>query len=225
MAVDPGGDSQQETPQTWNKYLYVRDNPLRFTDPTGQLTSNQVEEYGKKMTETGEMISKVGGGVALGGLCLAGPVGAEPGLAMAGAGGALTVGGDIVSTAANYKSGDNWTALAKDTATLVLGKGVEEVAASAAKALSVSGRKAAAFVSTVFEVFSSASGSQSDQQETGGAQPASGASGGGTSRPLQMNPVGGGQPGLTSVDREIQGMRDRANAGPGPRKSSSADKK
>jgi len=27
--------SHEEDPQTWNKYVYARDNPMRYTDPTG----------------------------------------------------------------------------------------------------------------------------------------------------------------------------------------------
>jgi RHS repeat-associated protein len=35
MAVDPGEDSALEDPQSWNKYAYVRNNPLRSIDPDG----------------------------------------------------------------------------------------------------------------------------------------------------------------------------------------------
>jgi RHS repeat-associated protein len=35
MAVDPGDDTRRENPQSWNKYEYVRNNPLRLVDPHG----------------------------------------------------------------------------------------------------------------------------------------------------------------------------------------------
>jgi len=36
MAVDPGDDTALEDPQSWNKYAYVRNNPLKFIDPNGE---------------------------------------------------------------------------------------------------------------------------------------------------------------------------------------------
>lgn len=37
MSVDPLGKSEKlEDPQTWNRYSYVLNNPLRYTDPDGQ---------------------------------------------------------------------------------------------------------------------------------------------------------------------------------------------
>jgi RHS repeat-associated protein len=35
MAVDPGDDTALEDPQSWNKYAYVRNNPINHTDPKG----------------------------------------------------------------------------------------------------------------------------------------------------------------------------------------------
>jgi len=38
MAVDPGDDTALGNPQTWNKYVYVRNNPLIAIDPNGRDT-------------------------------------------------------------------------------------------------------------------------------------------------------------------------------------------
>ena len=35
MAVDPGNDTRLENPQSWNKYTYVRNNPIAYVDPYG----------------------------------------------------------------------------------------------------------------------------------------------------------------------------------------------
>jgi RHS repeat-associated protein len=36
MAVDPGDDTDLEDPQSWNKYAYVRNNPVGHDDPNGK---------------------------------------------------------------------------------------------------------------------------------------------------------------------------------------------
>jgi RHS repeat-associated protein len=36
QSPDPGKDTELEDPQSWNKYSYVRNNPILFTDPDGQ---------------------------------------------------------------------------------------------------------------------------------------------------------------------------------------------
>ncbi len=35
LSVDPGFDAQPHTPQSWNLYAYVRNNPVNAVDPTG----------------------------------------------------------------------------------------------------------------------------------------------------------------------------------------------
>lgn len=36
MAVDPGDDTTADNPQSWNKYAYVRNNPIALLDPDGR---------------------------------------------------------------------------------------------------------------------------------------------------------------------------------------------
>jgi len=43
LSVDPVGGSPQ-SPQSWNRYTYVRGNPLKYTDPTGEITAAVIAE-------------------------------------------------------------------------------------------------------------------------------------------------------------------------------------
>jgi uncharacterized protein RhaS with RHS repeats len=43
LSVDPAGGSPK-FPQSWNRYAYVRGNPLKYTDPTGELTAAGIAE-------------------------------------------------------------------------------------------------------------------------------------------------------------------------------------
>ena len=38
MSVDLGDDTSRGVPQSWNKYVYVRNSPLMFLDPNGEAT-------------------------------------------------------------------------------------------------------------------------------------------------------------------------------------------
>jgi uncharacterized protein RhaS with RHS repeats len=44
MAVDPGNDTNPEHPQTWNRYAYVRNNPLSNRDPDGRQAEELAAE-------------------------------------------------------------------------------------------------------------------------------------------------------------------------------------
>ena len=36
LSVDPGDDTDLDDPQSWNKYAYIKNNPLKFFDDTGE---------------------------------------------------------------------------------------------------------------------------------------------------------------------------------------------
>ena len=37
VSVDPAGSADKREPQSWNRYSYVRNNPVRFVDPDGRV--------------------------------------------------------------------------------------------------------------------------------------------------------------------------------------------
>jgi hypothetical protein len=41
MAVDPGGDTALDDPQSWNKYTYAKNNPIVYVDLDGKEASPQ----------------------------------------------------------------------------------------------------------------------------------------------------------------------------------------
>jgi RHS repeat-associated protein len=43
VSVDPIGGSPGGDPQAWNPYSYVRNNPVRYTDPTGKKTDTELD--------------------------------------------------------------------------------------------------------------------------------------------------------------------------------------
>jgi prolyl-tRNA synthetase len=46
LAVDPGNDTELGDPQSWNKYAYVRNNPIKFLDPNGEEKFVIMGSYG-----------------------------------------------------------------------------------------------------------------------------------------------------------------------------------
>jgi uncharacterized protein RhaS with RHS repeats len=38
LSVDPGADNERGAPQSWNAYVYVRNDPISATDPTGKFS-------------------------------------------------------------------------------------------------------------------------------------------------------------------------------------------
>lgn len=49
LSVDPGKDTELENPQSWNKYAYTRNNPLRWKDPTGKKIEGK---YGNDIADS-----------------------------------------------------------------------------------------------------------------------------------------------------------------------------
>lgn len=56
--MDPGDDSALEDSQSWNKYTYVRNNPLAFIDPNGEevtyVNTPEVQQQKAIVEEVGQ---------------------------------------------------------------------------------------------------------------------------------------------------------------------------
>ncbi|MEW5980350.1 MAG: RHS repeat-associated core domain-containing protein [Acidobacteriota bacterium] len=52
-STDPviSGPHKLNDPKNWNLYVYARNNPLRFTDPTGEIIEEQIDDEYKKRYE------------------------------------------------------------------------------------------------------------------------------------------------------------------------------
>ena len=51
---DPlGASANPARPQSWHRYIYSYNNPLRFTDPTGMIAGDYVDEDGKRIGSDG----------------------------------------------------------------------------------------------------------------------------------------------------------------------------
>jgi RHS repeat-associated protein len=115
MAVDPGDDTAPEDPQSWNKYVYVRDNPLVRIDPDGKRENIGPLQYRPPSAQTFKAIGTVAKVVSKGAKA------AETGAVLAA--GANAVVGDVpgalgalgaAATAVVVKAGADLTAVATD---------------------------------------------------------------------------------------------------------------
>ena len=46
LTMDPARSAKLSTPQTWNKFSYVMNNPIKFVDPDGERPSDTVNRAG-----------------------------------------------------------------------------------------------------------------------------------------------------------------------------------
>lgn len=66
LAMDPSGFSELDRPQTWNRYAYATNNPLRYVDPDGRYHGDFRTEQQKQIAkESSEKIFSLLIGVAL----------------------------------------------------------------------------------------------------------------------------------------------------------------
>jgi len=66
MAVEPGDDTQVDNPQSWNKYSYVRNNPLSNVDPDGResVAANRTNPDERALARQHPIAAYVGAGLA-----------------------------------------------------------------------------------------------------------------------------------------------------------------
>ncbi len=149
MSVDPGIDIDLPVPQSWNKYTYVRNNPVNRTDPTGtlgldgglieyehkasnpaqaqsaSLDPSTIENAGQQVSSGATQMGYVGLGVALTGALTLQPEVVAVGIAWSGASGLVAAGGDATAALAN-PSTENLSTLAGDAASFGAGKYVDD---------------------------------------------------------------------------------------------------
>src|SRR5438034_986777 len=66
-STDPiiSGPHKVNDPQNWNLYSYARNNPLRFTDPSGEIIEEQIDdEYRKQYDKWKKAYLSTGAGRA-----------------------------------------------------------------------------------------------------------------------------------------------------------------
>jgi uncharacterized protein RhaS with RHS repeats len=57
LSVDPGDDTDPENPQSWNRYAYVRNNPLSHFDPDGREVTYAPNPEAQQMRSSVEGLS------------------------------------------------------------------------------------------------------------------------------------------------------------------------
>lgn len=61
LSVDPlGSSARRELPQTWNRYTYTVNNPLRYVDPRGLTESKKEETYAHDTSSAGQAAGNAG---------------------------------------------------------------------------------------------------------------------------------------------------------------------
>jgi RHS repeat-associated protein len=225
MAVDPGDDTQIEDPQSWNRFVYVRNNPLMLVDRTGEgaqipaAAGRWQEQEARKTPEqraadrkaTAGRASNVGKGLMVAkyaayvGAVVAAGIGAEPVAAGLIATGRALGAGEVVMdgvAVANDPSPENIGAIAGDLAGAGLGAGVGALGNAAAGPAPIN-----TMIKSVGALI------QEDVSDLGGAFVS--VTAGSALAGSRQSPCSGG--GDTSVDRAIADKEARAAKGPAPK--------
>jgi len=146
MAVDPGDDTELEDPQSWNKYVYVRNNPLVRTDPTGMINDYvltreyegpmhrdpqmpaRTAQFSRDLATRGQALARTGAVAVGAGLATAQPEVVAAGTAMASIGGIVSAVGNGI-TMLSERSPDSARAVGTDLAIGAVAWGVSTTAA------------------------------------------------------------------------------------------------